>query len=126
MGATNPIPEVARAARDAVRGLRNWDSLTSVGISVKVGESACEIDNPSKQVVSVEPKDVAEGFVRLSGDPVALRNWANVLLAASAFLDLRLETDAYGQILLEGIWDASNDGSVRQSALLAARELYSP
>ena len=111
---------------EAVRGLRHWDSLASIGITVRVGENECEIDNPSKQVVSVSPRDVAEGFVRLAADPQALRKWASVLLAGSAFLDLRLEDDPYGQILLEGLWDANDDGRVRQGALLAARELYSP
>lgn len=126
MGPSKPISRAARTVLEAVRGLRDWDSITSVGITIRVGETDCEIDNPSKHVVTVLPEDIAEGFVRLSSDPQALKKWATVLLAGSAFLDLKLEDDAYGQILLEGLWDASDDGRVRQGALLAARELYSP
>jgi hypothetical protein len=117
---------MAQVALEAVRGLRDWDALASIGITVKVGENECEIENPSGQVITVSPSDVAEGFVRLSADPSALKRWASVLLSGSGFLDLKLENDQYGQVLLEGLWDASDDGRARQGALLAARELYTP
>lgn len=126
MGAFEPASGVVRAVLEAVRGLRGWDALTSIGITVKVGEAGCEIDNPLQQVVRVSPRDVAEGLVRLSGDPRALQRWASVLLAGSTFLDLQLEDDPYGQALLDGLWDANENGHVRQGAQLAARELYSP
>lgn len=117
-------PRITEAALAAVRGLRDWASLESLGVIVRIGESECDIDNSSQHVVSVSPRDVAEGLVRLSSDPDSLRTWANVLLAGSNFLDLKLEGDPYGQILLEGLWDASDEGRVRRSALLAARELF--
>ena len=54
-----------------------------------------------------------------------LTEWAEVLLAGSSFLDLQLEDHGYGAALLEALWEASAGEPIRESAILAAQELYS-
>lgn len=117
-------PEILQIAFDVVHGRRDLGALAEIGISLRVAGNNVEVDNPSGRVIPVSPRDVAEGFVRLSDDPELLKRWATVLLSGAGFLDLKLEDDRYGQVLLEGLWDASDDGRVRQGALWAAKELF--
>lgn len=110
--------------RECVRGLRSWDTLEAIGVSIEqVGERVV-YSNPWNHVVPVLPEDVAEGLTRLQGDTSRLQAWAEVLLGGSNFLELHLEDQHYGETLLEALWEASAGEPVRQSAILAARELY--
>lgn len=109
---------------EAVRGRRTWDELESIGITVSFLEADAVIENPHGHVAVAEPKDVAEGFLNHATDAEQLREWAAILLAGASFVQLNLEGHTYGEVLLEGLWDASAGEPVRQSALLAAKELY--
>lgn len=57
--------------------------------------------------------DLALGFRSYHGRSHDLRAWASVLLAGSGFLDLgALESREAGDALIEGLWDASEEGAV--------------
>ena len=112
-----------RLILEVVRGQRGWDELESVGITVRLREDDAVIENPHGHMAVAEPKDVAEGLLNHATDVEELRSWAALLLASAPFVQLNLEGHAYGEVLLEGLWDASAGEPVRQSALLAAKEL---
>jgi hypothetical protein len=109
---------------DAVRGRSDWEELESIGISVNFRGGDVVIENPRGHVAIAEPKDVAEGFINHLGDEGGLRRWAALLIASAPFVQLNLEGHAYGEVLLEGLWDVSAGEPVRESALLAAKELF--
>ncbi len=111
--------------RACIRGTRPWADLRAVGIELKTTGSILNVENPHNVVATATPTDVAEGFVRLASDPDRLREWASMLLEGSSFIDLKLEGQAYGEALLNGLWEASAGEPLRESAVLAARELFS-
>jgi hypothetical protein len=108
-----------------VRGERSWKSLESVGIFIEPEERKCQVDNPWSLVARITPADVALGLLRLSGDTTVLQTWAWIILAGSAFLDLaeEFETDAFGALLLDALWDASFGLPPSQASVEAALEL---
>jgi hypothetical protein len=106
-----------------VRGRTDVESLAPLGINVSAEGDTVVIDNPHGYVVRALPADVAEGFLTLASRGDELQRWAALLLAATPFVDLDLDEIPYGDVLLEGLWDASAGEPVRASALLAAREL---
>jgi hypothetical protein len=99
------------------------DSLGSLGITIGAEGEELVIENPNAHVAAASPADVAEGLLALASRKDELRRWAALLLAASAFVDLELDEVPYGDVLLEGLWDASAGQPVRAAALLAAKEL---
>ncbi len=124
MTADSVGPEPTAFIKACVHGLRPWDALTALGITIERSGDQVVYRNPNRYVVPVFPEDVAEGLTRLEGEPAKLQEWAEVLLGGSVFLELRLEDQAYGEPMLEALWEASAGEPIRQSALLAARELY--
>ena len=124
MPADHRQPEPSELIRQCVRGLRPWDALAAIGIAIEQSGERVVYSNPNGHVVAVFPEDVAEGLTRLHGDSTRLQEWAEILLGGSSFVELRLENHSYGEALLEALWEASAGEPVRQSAVLAARELY--
>jgi hypothetical protein len=108
---------------DFVRGRRDVESLTPLGITVTTEGDSVAVENPRRYVVTATANDVAEGLLRLASREEELRRWAGLLLAASPFVELALDDVPYGDVLLEGLWDASAGEPVRVAALLAAKEL---
>jgi hypothetical protein len=95
--------------RDFVRGLRTWQDLELTGVTVAFTEDGCVCKGKGLAVVMASAEDVAEGMQRMrTASETAFRRWASALLAASAVVDLAdLETHAYGETLLNALWDAS-------------------
>ena len=110
--------------RECVRGLKSWKDLADLGITIERRGDETVYSNLNGYVAIVSPEDVAEGLTRLHGDSVQLGEWAEVVLGGSSFLDLHLEDHGYGAALLEALWEASAGEPIRESAMLAARELY--
>jgi hypothetical protein len=117
-------PRADHLIKECVRGLRPWASLEGVGITIDRSKGSEVYSNLSGQRVAVFPEDLAEGLIRLSGDLARLREWADILLGASTVVELRLEGHPYGEALLEALWELSAGEPIRESAVLAARELY--
>jgi len=117
------MPDADQVILEVVRGLRDPSSLSSIGVNVTFNKGMLEIDNATSLLVVAQSRDVAKGLLRLRHDPQALQRWASFLLASSAIIDLSLEDDQYGDVLLEGLWDAHGGGPVRPGAIAAAEEL---
>jgi hypothetical protein len=111
------------AILEFVRGRSDLETLAPLGITTTVDGERLVIDNPRGYVAAAEARDVAEGLLTLAARGDELRRWAALLLAASPFVELRLDDVPYGDVLLEGLWDASGGEPVRVAALLAAKEL---
>jgi len=110
--------------RECIRGVRPWNDLEAIGIGIESDGDRLVVENPRGHLAVATPEDVAEGFTRLAEDTDRLSEWASILLGASSFIDLRLENQVYGEALLEGLWEASAGEPIRESAALAAKELY--
>ena len=64
-------------------------------------------------VSTPDASDIAQGFQRYLYWPDELQAWASVVLAATGLLDLSgIESTAAGNVLLEGLWDASASGEI--------------
>ena len=96
-----------------VRGERPWSDLTGVGVEIHSDGHGYEVKYSGDMFVIPEIADLARGFRSYEGRTEDLRAWASILLAGSAFLDLgALESREAGDALIEGLWDASEEGDV--------------
>jgi hypothetical protein len=99
--------------REIVRGERHWSHLPLVGVSVRTQGGAVEVQNHVNFVVVPEVMDLAHGFKAYRNRSEDCRIWASILLAGSGFLDLgALEGRPVGDLLLEGLWDAAESGTI--------------
>lgn len=96
-----------------VRGERPWSDLTRIGVEIRSDGHSYEVRYSGDMFVVPEIADLARGFRSYEGRTQDLRAWASILLAGSAFLDLgALESREAGDVLIEGLWDASEEGDV--------------
>ena len=108
--------------REMVRGERPWSDLPSLDIVVHMERNTFSADNPRKIEVRIHSRDVAQGLLRLRNDRRDLRRWAWIILAAD-FVDLALEEEPDGDILLDALWDASFGEPVSEEAFATVERL---
>jgi hypothetical protein len=116
--------EPSERIKECVRGLRPWADLQSIGIRVEQSGANAVFSNPHGHHALVFPEDLAQGLTRQSGDSTRLKEWADVILGGSNFMELRIEGNPYGEALLEALWELSAGNPIRESAMFAARELF--
>lgn len=125
MSAGNQSLDPNTVIKACVHGTRPWGTLKDIGITVKVDGARQVYENPHGHKIAVLPEDLAQGLTRLRNNSPQLRQWADVILGASNFIELSgVEDQPYGQALVEALWDLSAGEPIRESALLAARELF--
>lgn len=87
-------------------------------------ERRLSVECASTVTVSPRPVDIASGLLAYKDDPAQLRSWASFVLSASEIVDLEpLEHWPEGDELLAGLWDASFDGSLKESTARIANLL---
>lgn len=91
---------------EVVRGERPWRELATVGIRITFDGNATHAENQRKVVAVARPADVAKGLIAHEANPLELQEWARVMLAGVSFLDLDLEDQPDGDILLDALWNA--------------------
>jgi hypothetical protein len=109
--------------QQVVRGEQSWSELSSLGISLQFFGDVVEISNPYRVSAVVHAPDVAAGLLRHAQNALALRQWAKVLLTGSSLVELNLGDEPDGEILLEGLWDVSFDGTLSSTVLATARQI---
>lgn len=110
--------------RQVVRGDRGLDALTQIGVEFEFSGAGVELRYSGPAVAHPDASDIAAGFLKHEFDQDALKTWAMVVLAGSAFIDLAsLEGTSVGHALLDGLWDAAQSGELSQVARLAVHRL---
>jgi hypothetical protein len=97
--------------------------LASAGLMVIRFDGGFEFANKDNLSVTVGPSDIAAGIVRLADDPERLKEWAALVMAASGFLDLKLDSTPDGERLLEALWDLTFGEQLDDDTLALARDL---
>ena len=88
-----------------VRGQKPWTVLQSVGINITFKNELCQVEGKGSMVVTPTIEDFTLGFIRLRSDPMALKLWAAVMLAASAVIDFaEIEKHPSGDAFVEILW----------------------
>lgn len=109
---------IVQEIKQVIRGEKPWINLRVAGVKIAFDNDECKVEGTGNVVVVPSVFDICSGLLRFRNDPVALKQWAAVLLAASSVIDLReLESDPIGNTLLEAIWDASAGAPIKQSIL---------
>ena len=90
-----------------LRGELTWSSLNGDGVEIER-----KGDRWLFPPVVIEPlkpthEDIAAGIGAYLGKPEQLKEWASFLLAASSLVDLEELDNAWGNELLEVLWDLS-------------------
>lgn len=107
-----------------VRGEVPLRAVSWAGVEILIEGERISAENPARIFCEPSAQDVARGFVRHQAKHEDLAKWAQVLLAGSSFIDLgRIEKDANGDLLLEGLWDASFGEPVSENVLELVRRL---
>lgn len=114
-----------------MRGQLPLSALEEIGILLHIDvkeTSDCErrirLNLNSSITVVPNPIDIAHGLLAYKSDPDQLREWATFVLSASEVIDLApLETWPEGEELLNSLWDASFDGSLKQETVRLAAAL---
>jgi hypothetical protein len=97
--------EEQEALLEVVRGSRPWTDLAAFGVAVRLDDGRRTLTNPRRLTTTASARDLAQGFAKLRHDPAALREWAFVVEAMD--VELAVEGDPAGEMLLEALWDAS-------------------
>jgi hypothetical protein len=118
-----PLPEEKEVILRVVRGERPWTDLGKLGIDVRIEGDRCTIRNPRGIEATADIQDLASGLLAHQGDPRALRSWAFVVEAGSPFLDLDVEGDPAGEILLDALWKAGFGEPIPKQAVQTAERL---
>ena len=114
-----------------VRGQLPLSALEEAGILLHIDvkeTSDCErrisLNLNSPMTVAPKPIDIASGLLAYKAAPDQLREWASFVLGASEVIDLApLETWPEGEELLNGLWDASFEGGLKQETVRLAAAL---
>lgn len=106
-----------------VRGEKPWTDLARLGITIVFEGSATRVDNPRGMVAVAQPVDIAQGLLEYRDRPDDLRAWARVILAGVPFLDLALDDQPVGDILLDALWDATFGRQLADEAIRTAEQL---
>ena len=111
--------------RGIVRGEMSVELLESLGLHFSHDAGAYRIDGAGTTVVRPGLEDVAMGIINCArADVSRCREWAAVILAASAVIDLAcLETSQEGASLLDALWDAADCGVIMEDTVAVAREI---
>jgi hypothetical protein len=91
--------------RQVVRGERPWTDLRQLGITIRLEDNRCEVQNPAHLEPQVDVYDLAQGLLAHLQHPQALREWAFVMEAIDA--DFDAEDHPAGDTVLKALWDAS-------------------
>jgi hypothetical protein len=115
-----------------VRGERPLSDLKTAGVSLqfrKIDEESRSreiIVSPSgDSAFTIAPAvaDLAKGLLFYKGRPKELRDWGSFVLGAD-LLDLEpLESEPQGDLILNGVWDASFEGEFSQEVAEAVLRL---
>src|SRR5579884_1384252 len=108
---------------EVVRGQRPWTDLGSLGIIITFEGQRTRVQNPTGIVVVAGPADIAQGLLAYRGRPRELRTWARVILAGIPFLDLALEEEPVGDILLDALHNADYGEPISEEAFTVAERL---
>jgi len=109
---------------DVVRGDEEWQKLLTIGITIRMDPSSCEIEEPAG-ITDAVPKmsELACGFIRNWALGSELHDWARVVLGINA-IDLKaLEEDDRGEVLLDALWTAAEEGSISDDVIELIRQL---
>jgi hypothetical protein len=114
-----------------VRGQLPLSALEEAGIYLPIdvkeprdSERRISLNLQSPITVAPNPIDIANGLLAYKTAPDQLREWATFVLGASEVIDLApLETWPEGEELLNGLWDASFEGGLKQETVRLAGAL---
>jgi hypothetical protein len=112
-----------------VRGERPLAALSEAGLIVKSSYDrggrrlVYDITNTRNTVAVAKAVDLAMGLLSYLDRPRELRRWAGLIQAGVNFLDIDVEDDPFGEILLDAVWSASFGELVSPEAVAAARVL---
>src|SRR4051794_23279532 len=105
-----------------IRGDAPLASLQAAGVQVSRDSEGMTVSAIGGDAVVAEITDLVAGFLRYDGCSEQLSEWASVMLAGSAFLDLAaLEDHGAGSTLIEALWDAADTGAIAPSARAVLR-----
>lgn len=93
-----------------IRGELEWHVLQGGDTEIDFGGAALTVEERSVGVDAVRPEitDIACGFIAHRSDRKRMKEWAGIVLALNR-IDLgALEDHAEGELVLEGLWDASH------------------
>lgn len=107
--------------RQVIRGERPWTDLQSVGIGIRLETGRCVLENPPHITAPASIADLARGFLAHRHDPRALREWAFVVEAIDASVDV--ENHPHGDLVMRTVWDASFGNPVDASVVQIMEQL---
>src|SRR5207248_5806034 len=110
----SPRTDDQETIRQMVRGEIPWTQLRAIGISIDLEGNRCKIENPRGTVAKADIHDLAKGLLSYLHNPAGLRQWAYLLEASSAFLDLDVESHPSGDQMLQVLWKASFGESISE------------
>jgi hypothetical protein len=106
-----------------VRGERHWSDLATIGIEVVFeGDAIMRVKSPRGIEAVARSSDIASGLLAYRSNSVASQDWARVVLAGIPFLELDLDEQPIGDILLDALSDARFGQEVSDQAYSVARQ----
>jgi hypothetical protein len=108
-----------------IKGEMPLNALTNLGIEVVCEQGFCRlVSNRLPVIATPSVLDVASGLLKYRARRNDLRLWAFFVLAESGGVDLaEVESHPKGDLLIDALWDASNEGKVNESAIEVAENL---
>jgi hypothetical protein len=113
--------EAGQTLRQVIRGERNWADLAAAGIKVQLGAEPWTVENPGHVSTRADAHDIAKGFLAHMHDPRSLKEWAFVVEAVDAELDV--ESHPAGEMLMNALWDASFGKQIPDDVVHAIEQL---
>ncbi len=111
----------AGAIRQVVRGERPWTDLIPLGMDAAPPESRCHFLASFPGETRVTVHDLARGFLTYLDDAAKLRNWAFVMEAMPA--DVDVENHPAGETVLNALWSASFGEPLSEEQLVVVKAL---
>jgi hypothetical protein len=119
MGTANPSD--ADTLLRIVRGELPLAALTTIGITLRIEQDRCRVENPNRVHVRATVPDLARGVLAHRHDPATLRDWALFIQAADIEVDApRHPAD---RILLEALWSAASLTPISPETLAALEQV---
>jgi hypothetical protein len=111
----------------AIRGEIPISALADIGINVVCEAGSCKLESEMvPTVVTPTVLDIASGLLKYKSSTPELRLWSFFVLAESGSVDLaKVESDPQGDLLINALWDASQDGKLTDNIVDAAENLVS-
>lgn len=109
----------------AIRGEIPISALADIGINVVREEGSCKLESEMvPTVVTPTVLDIASGLLKYKSSAPELRLWSFFVLAESGSVDLaKVESDPEGELLINALWDASEEGKINDNIIDAAENL---